>query len=188
MIAASVHAQVLGSSFDRLPPLLRSVHDARARKEFSGRCSVESGRSWLARVVQFCASLPRRSHPDMPVHVVIERSERGEASETSESRETWTRRFGEQIMRSTIRTGRGVLEEVFGPIVLQFALTAEADRIVWTLAGAKFLFLPLPAALFAGCGAFETIVDGRYRFDARARIAGIGLLVHYEGWLTEHDG
>ena len=185
MIAASVHAQVLGSSFDRLPQLLRSVHDTRQRKEFSGRCSVASGRNWLARIVQLFASLPRRSDADLPVHVVIERSEGGE---TSASRETWTRRFGEQHMRSIIRAGRGALEEVFGPIVLRFALTAEPDRIVWTLVGAKFLFLPLPAALFAGCGAFETIVDGRYWFDARAQMAGIGLLVHYKGWLAEHDG
>src|SRR5262245_57409775 len=110
MSAASVHAQVLGSSFDRLPQLLRGVHDTRARKEFSGRCSVESGRSALARIVQLFASLPRRSGADLPVHVVIERGE------TSESRETWTRRFGEQRMQSVIRAGRGVLEEVFGPI------------------------------------------------------------------------
>jgi hypothetical protein len=185
MSAASVHAQVLGSSFDRLPQLLRSVHDTRLRKEFSGRCSVESGRHWLARLIQLFASLPRRPDADLPVHVVIERSEGGE---TSESRETWTRRFGEQRMRTVIRAGRGVLEEAIGPIVLQFALTTEPDRIVWTLVGAKFLFLPLPDALFAGCGAFETIVDGRYWFDARARIAGIGLLVHYKGWLAAHGG
>ena len=61
-------------------------------------------------------------------------------------------------------------------------------RIVWTLVGAKFLVVPLPVALFAGCGAFETIVDGRYWFDARAHIAGIGLLVHYKGWLVAHGG
>ena len=183
MVAASVHAQVLGSSFDRLPPLVRSVHDARARKEFSGRCSIESGRNWLARMVQLFASLPRRSHADVAVHVVIERSERGE---NSESTETWIRHFGEHRMQSVIRAGRGALEECFGPVVLRFALTAEANRIVWTLVGAKFLFLPLPAALFAGCVACETIVDGRYWFDARAHIAGIGLLVHYKGWLVEH--
>lgn len=182
MIAASVHAQVLGSSFDRLPPLLRGVHDTRARKEFSGRCSIESGRSWLARVVQLFASLPRRSHADVAVHVVIERSE------TSESRETWTRRFGEHRMQSVIRTGRDALEECFGPVVLTFGLSAQPDRIVWTLAGARFLLLPLPTAWFAGCGAFETIVNGRYCFDARAHIAGIGLLVHYKGWLAEHGG
>ncbi len=50
---------------------------------------------------------------------------------------------------------------------------------MWRIKRARFLFLPLPTALFAGCGAFETIVDGRYWFDARAGIAGIGLLVHY---------
>jgi hypothetical protein len=185
MVATSVHAQVLGSSFDRLPPLLRSVHDGRARREFSGRCSIESGRNWLARMIQLFASLPRRSDADVAVHVVIERSERGE---NSESRETWTRRFGEHRMQSIIRAGRGALEECFGPIVLRFALTVEPDRIVWTLVGAKLLFVPLPAALFAGCCAFETIVDGRYRFDARAHIAGIGLLVHYKGWLVAHGG
>ena len=184
MIAASVHAQVLGSSFDRLPPLLRGVHDTRARKEVSGRCSIASGRGWLAWAIQLFASLPRRSHADVPVHVVIERSERGE---TSESRETWTRRFGEHRMQSVIRTGRGALEECFGPIVLTFGLTAQADRIVWKLAGARFLILPLPTAWFAGCEAFETIVDGRYWFDARAHIAGVGLLVRYKGWLVEHD-
>jgi len=180
MIAPSVHAQVLGPAFDRLPPLLRGVHDARLRKEFSGRCSVTSGRNWLARTVALFASLPRRSHEDIAVHVVIERSE------SSEVRETWTRRFGEQRMQSSIRTRNGVLEERFGPVALQFNLTAEADRIVWTLKGARLLFIPVPRALFAGCGAFETIVDGRYWFDACAGIAGIGLLVHYKGWLTEH--
>jgi hypothetical protein len=183
MIATSVHAQVLGSSFDRLPPLLRGVHDARPRKEFSGRCSVTSGNSWLARAIAFFASLPRRSHDDVAVHVVIERSE---GREDSERREIWTRRFGEQRMQSSIRAGGDALEECFGPIVLRFELTAEPDRIVWQLKGARFLFIPVPKALFAGCGACETIVDGRYCFDARAGMAGVGLLVHYKGWLTEH--
>lgn len=185
MVATSVHSKILGVSFERLPPLLRSVHDARLRKEFSGRCSIDSGRNWLARVIALLASLPRRSHGDVAVHVVIERSD---GSEIAEPRETWTRRFGEQRMRSIIRPGRDGLEECFGPIVLMFGLTAEQDRIVWRIKGARFLFLPLPTALFAGCGAFETIVDGRYCFDARAGIAGIGLLVYYKGWLTEHGG
>jgi hypothetical protein len=184
MVATSVHAQVLGSSFDRLPPLLRGVHDARSRKEFSGRCSITSGSSWLARAIALFASLPRRSHDDVAVHVVIEGSE---GRENSERRETWTRRFGEQRMQSTIRPGRDALEERFGPIVLRFALTAEPDRILWQLKGARFLVVPLPKALFAGCGAFESVVDGRYCFDARAAMAGVGLLVHYKGWLTEHD-
>jgi hypothetical protein len=185
MIATSVHAQVLGASFERLPALLRGVHDTRARKEFSGRCSVDSGRNWLARAIALFASLPRRSHDDVAIHVVIERID---GRETSEPRETWTRRFGEQRMRSVIQRGRDGLEECFGPIVLTFGLTAEPNRIVWRLKRARFWFVPLPTALFAGCAAFETIVDGRYCFDARAGIAGIGLLVHYKGWLAEHGG
>ena len=92
-------------------------------------------------------------------------------------------------MRSVIRAGRDGLEESFGPIVLEFSLTAESDAIVWRLKGARFLFLPLPTALFAGCGATETIADdGRYWFDARAGMLGIGLLVQYKGWLAEPAG
>lgn len=184
MVAASVHSQILGSSFEQLPALLRGVHDERIRKEFSGRCSVESGRNWLARLIALFASLPRRSHDDIAVHVVIERSD---GAENSAARETWTRMFGEQRMRSVIRRGRDGLEEGFGPIVLTFGLTAEPDRIVWRFKGARFLFIPLPKALFAGCAASETIVNGRYHFDARAGIAGIGLLVHYKGWLTDRS-
>ena len=185
MIAASVHAQVLGNSFERLPPLLRAVHAGRARRQFSGRCSIVSGGSWLARAIALLASLPRRSHDDVEVNVVIERQER---RGTSEIRETWTRWFGGQQMQSVIRRGRHGLEEHFGPIVLTFELIAENDRIIWRLNGARFLFLPLPTAMFAGCGAFETVTDGRYYFDARAHIAGVGLLVHYKGWLAEHGG
>jgi hypothetical protein len=73
MIVTSVHAQVLGASFESLPALLRRVHDGRPRKEFRGRCSVQGGHNWLARVIALCASLPRRSHDDIAVHVVIER-------------------------------------------------------------------------------------------------------------------
>ena len=182
MVAPGVHAQVLGSSFERLPPLLRDVHDTRSRKEFSGRCSIDSGRNWLARIIALFASLPRRSYADVAVHVVIER---GEGREPAEIRETWTRRFGEHRMRSVIRPGHDGLEECFGPIVLTFDLTAARDRIDWRLKGVRFLFLPLPTAWFAGCEASETIVDGRYWFDARAGMAGIGLLVHYKGWLVE---
>ena len=47
---------------------MRSVHDARVRREFSGRCSIESGRNWLARLIQLFASLPRRSLADVAVH------------------------------------------------------------------------------------------------------------------------
>jgi hypothetical protein len=38
------------------------------------------------------------------------------------------------------------------------------------------------------CAATETVHDGRYGFDASAHVRGIGLIVHYKGWLVEHDG
>jgi Domain of unknown function (DUF4166) len=182
MIAASVHARVLGASFHRLSPQLQGFHDGRAVKRYAGRCTISSGRNWIARVICRVASLPRADH-EVPVTVVIERSD---ASEISEASESWTRRFGAHEMRSVLRTGRHGLDERFGPIVLTFELIPAADRIEWRLKRARLLFMPLPAAWFAGCAATEVITDGRYHFDARASITGIGLLVHYKGWLAEH--
>ncbi|HKQ15048.1 MAG TPA: hypothetical protein VJT80_16550, partial [Steroidobacteraceae bacterium] len=61
----------------------------------------------LARTIALFASLPRRSHDDVAVHVVIERHD---GRENSERREIWTRRFGEQRMQSIIRPGPDALE------------------------------------------------------------------------------
>jgi hypothetical protein len=182
MTASSVHAQLLGSALDRLPPLLRGVHDGRVVKRYAGRCSIERGRNWIAHLIAAVASLPRTQN-DVPVTVVIERRE---VSETSESFETWTRHFGTQELRTVIRAGRHGLEERFGPVTLTFELTADDERIEWRLKRARLLVLPLPASWFQGSGATEAIVDGRYCFDARASLGGIGLLVHYQGWLIEH--
>jgi hypothetical protein len=182
MTAASVHAQVLGPSYRRLPPLLQGIHDSRAIKRYAGRCSIRGGNNWIARAICRLASLPR-AQDDVAVSVVIERCESGETSETCE---TWTRRFGAHEMRSMLRAGRHGLDERFGPIVLTFELIAGADRIDWRLKRARLLLLPLPISWFNGCGATEEIADGRYCFDARASISGIGLLVHYRGWLAEH--
>jgi hypothetical protein len=41
----------------------------------------------------------------------------------------------------------------------------------------------MPASLFDGVVAREFQFDGRYRFDVRADLPVIGLLVHYIGWL-----
>lgn len=171
----SLYAQLLGPRFDLLPLSLRAIHDERARKQYAGRCEVDRGRSWAARLVGYVASLPKESE-DVPITVTIDCSEAGEI---------WTRTFGVHRMRSVIRIRQRALEERLGPITLAFDLDAQEDQIAWRLKQARFLFLPLPLSWFAGCTATETIVDGRYRFDVRAHMVGIGFLVHYRGWLVD---
>lgn len=177
-LTRSLYARVLGSSFERLSPILRRIHDERTRKRYAGRCSVRRGTGLFAQVFGALARLPR-SHTDVAVEVTIE---------CTGMFETWTRRFGTHEMRSRLRAGREFLEERLGALTLTFELAAEKDRIVWSLRSARFLFLPLPSSWFSACTAAETSDGGRYRFDVRAEMRGIGLIVHYEGWMIEHAG
>jgi hypothetical protein len=175
MNALSLYAELLGGAFERLSPILKHLHDDRPRKRYAGRCSVRRGRGWIARTIARIARLP---HPQSDVAVTVE-------IECSAGGETWTRRFDEHEMRSTLRKRQGTLEERLGLVVLRFELIAEADRIVWKLKGARLLLLPLPLSWFAACAATESVKNGRYCFDVRAEIIGVGLIVHYEGWLIE---
>jgi hypothetical protein len=172
----SLYAQILGPAFERLPQALQGIHDPRKLKQYAGRCHISRGKGWIVQAIARLAKLPE-SHDDIPVTVAIE---------ADGARETWTRRFGTHQMRSTMRRRGKSLEERLGPTTLTFDLSAEGESIVWTLQRARLLFLPLPVAWFAGTTAVETITHGRYSFDVRAAMGGIGLLIHYNGWLIEH--
>ena len=69
-----------------------------------------------------------------------------------------------------------------GPVTLFFKLITDGEWIEWVVKRVRAFFLPLPVSWFAGCTATETIKDGRYHFDARAQMLGIGFIVHYKGW------
>ena len=60
---------------------------------------------------------------------------------------------------------------------------ANEPGLTWRLVRVRALGLPLPLGWFGGVRAREFERDGRYRFDVRAALPGIGLLVHYQGWL-----
>jgi hypothetical protein len=80
------------------------------------------------------------------------------------------------------------IEERLGPLVLTFDLSAEQERIVWSLYSARLALLPLPLTWLLECAAIESVDAGRYGFDVSASVRGVGLIVHYKGWLVEHVG
>ena len=178
MSARSLYARLLGPAFERLAPALKSIHDARAMKLYVGRCDIRGGDSWIARTIARLAGLPL-ARTDVPVEITIN---------ATAGSEDWLRKFGTQRMQSRLVDRNQCLEERLGPMVLTFALTAQPDRILWTLQSARLALFPLPMTWLLRCAAAETIHDGRYGFDATAHVRGIGLIVHYKGWLVEHDG
>lgn len=169
----SLFARILGPAFERLPTGLRDVHDARPRRRFQGRCAVERGRGALAIVLAIATRLPA-SNADCPLSVTIEARPGGEI---------WTRHFAQHRMQSRLSMRDGRLDERIGLTTLTFDLEARDDGIAWVLRGARALFVPLPLAWFAGTTASEYIADGRYWFDVRACMRGVGVLIQYRGWL-----
>ena len=177
MTITSLYASVLGVSFERLSPVLRNIHDARTLKRYIGRCDVRGGANGLARLIARIARLPI-SQADVPLEVTIEGGSGGEH---------WTRQFGAFQMQSRLRERNRRLEERIGPVVLTFELIAQEGRIVWSLDRARLAVVPLPIGWLLTCTATEEVADGRYGFDVSAHIRGVGLVIHYKGWLVERE-
>lgn len=175
MTAPSLYARILGSSFERLSPILKNIHDTRTTKRYVGRCDVRGGSGWAARAIAWFAQLPI-AKDDVPLEITIDATGRSE---------DWIRTFGVHQMRSTLSDRNRRLEERLGPLVLTFELTAEHERIVWSLQAARLAFVPLPIAWLLTCAATEAIDNGRYGFDVSAHVRGVGLIVHYKGWLVD---
>ena len=165
--------RLLGDRFDALPGPVRALHDRETGAVSIGRGSVRGATSRLIRGLAAALGLPAPAD-DVEVRVEIVPDGAGEV---------WTRRFGSRTMRSRLGARNGRLIELLGPAAFEFSLTASPLGLDWTLERFCILGLPLPAAWCAGIVAAERADRERYCFDVRASLPGVGLLVHYRGWL-----
>ena len=165
--------RILGAKFDALPMLLQDVHDSRPSKKFRGRCEIQCGRRWAARVLARMAALPKPAR-DVPIDVSIH---------CEGDQETWTRVIGVRRMQTRLAEREGLLVESVGPVHLSFSLDVVDETIVWRMAGARAMGFRLPLSWFTNVSAREAVESGRYTFDVRAELAYVGLLIHYRGWL-----
>lgn len=163
---------VVGDAFASLPAAVRALHDGSGR--WIGEATVERGRGLLSRLCAWATRLPPEGAHPVVVEIVA-----------AHDGERWTRRYGSaHAMPSRLWRARGVLCERLGPVTLRYRMTVENGALVWRVIGIRVLgLLPLPARWFTGVAPRESEEDGRYRFDVRARLPGVGLLVHYRGWL-----
>jgi hypothetical protein len=165
--------RLLGASYESLPPVIRAIHDAPA--SWTGRCEVTRGNGLLSRVVgQLMALPPAGRHERIRVDI-----------ESHGDGESWTRCIGAVRMRSLLRRDGAHLAESMGPATFRFLVESDGSRVAWRLRSVRALGLPLPTSLFA-IEASESAEAGFYRFRVRAAIAGIGLLVAYDGILDSH--
>lgn len=170
-VAPPLFGRVLGEGFARLPGPVRTLHLGSGC--WQGEARVERGRGPLAALCAWLTRLPPAG--DHPVRVEIRCDAEGE---------DWVRRYGRaHAMPSRLWSRHDRLRERLGPVVLDYALATDPACLLWRVTAVRCLGCPLPTRWFAGVVARESAEDGRYRFDVRAALPGIGLLVHYRGWL-----
>ena len=130
------------------------------------------GRHPLARVVARVMGFPPAG--DHALHISFTEAD---------GVEKWTRDFAGGRFRSRLSQADGMLVERFGPLRFRFAPVAEPAGLRMAIQGWSCAGIPLPLALAPRFEAREWEEDGRFHFDVPIALSGIGLVVHYRGWL-----
>jgi hypothetical protein len=167
------------ASFTALPAPLAALHGAAGPPVWQGRASVETGTHPLARLARRVIGLPPAGH-DVPITFSIDRiADRGGKAEV------WTRNFsGRRFSSQLSANALGELQERFGPIRFTLGLAARDGGLALPITSARCFGIPLPRFVLPRSEAREYVDDiGRFRFDIRLSLPGIGLLTHYRGWL-----
>lgn len=160
---------------------VRAFHSQTSPAVWSGKAKITGGQNPIAKVLSLIFGFPS-SGDEVPVTISIDRT----IADDGQTSERWTRTFGAKSMSSVLRHApSGDFNESFAPFAFKIALDADQNGIAWPLAGWKIGKLPLPRNLAPRSEAREFQDDeGRFRFDVRLSLPLVGLLAHYQGWLT----
>lgn len=176
-----LYKDTLGADWDRLAPAIQQLHSVTNESVFVGRCVVERGHGFLARLASALYGFPQAG-TDQPVQVTLRVI--GTAPMQGES---WIRTIGGRRFSSTQFPGRNgsgkVIRERFGPISLDLALSVEGANLRYTVHRWRMFGITLPMLLGPRGGALETIRDGQFRFEVEISHALTGLVVRYCGEL-----
>lgn len=174
---APLYRQVLGASYDDMPPRVQELHKSSETRSWTGMAKVARGKGPFAAIVARIFRFPK-SADDLPVRVDFTPSGKGEL---------WERSFGDHRFSSLQFAGSGrnehLIVEQFGFVKISLALAVEGDRLYliprrWTLLG-----VPLPKLLLPKGNTFETERDGKFVFDVELALPVFGLIVSYKGSL-----
>jgi saccharopine dehydrogenase-like NADP-dependent oxidoreductase len=169
--------RVLGPSFDVMPQPVQDAHEVADCLLLTGRASVEGAQSLAGQIAARLFGFPA-AIADVPVSVEMRADRDGEI---------WTRSFGDARFRSRLTPLRGQSDrarERFGLVTFEMELTAGPQGLDYAITSGRLGFIPLPSFLVPRSFAKERVdTAGRFTFDVPIALPGIGLLVHYRGWL-----
>ena len=156
-----IYPALLKEDFAKLPPVLRAFHSAPGRRCAAGTMSIRRESAWLAWLIGFPPA-----GEQVPVKLEVDATDGGE---------TWTRRFGDVVRRSTQRVESGVLIEEAGPVRIAFRIRAGAFGMIFESQRVRVWGIPVPLRIEA------FVKDGELSWEVEVRIAHVGF---YSGVMT----
>lgn len=178
----SMYRKILGESYDRLPPLVRDMHEVQSRHTARGRGRVRRGSGLASRLTASLLGMPPEAR-DIPVETTFS---------LEQGAETITRNYDgallvtKQALVPGCETDAGppaLLLEKFGPVALFIRLEGTEEGITFHLQRCSLLGLSLPYFLSPRVSARERVKDGQYHYFVRIDLPMIGRLIEYEGLL-----
>jgi saccharopine dehydrogenase-like NADP-dependent oxidoreductase len=177
VIDRALFRRALGPSFDRMPAPIQQGHEVADQLLLAGRASVDGANTVGGRLLAWLMGFPRAA-ADVPVSVAMRAAGDGEI---------WVRDFGGTRFQSRLSPCKdkpGFIKERFGLITFKLALSAGDHGLDLAIVSGRIGFIPLPSFLIPRSSATERVdPEGRYCFDVPISLPGVGLLVHYRGWL-----
>lgn len=174
----------LGDRWQEIHPAVQALHKDGPKASFSGKATIKRGRGVIAGLVCWVFGFPPVGD-DIPIQVSKMRFQ---------TREQWSRRFGEHVFRSTCLSSKRPyhVRERVGLMAFEQELLPVQGGMQLALRRGWFLVLPVPSPLLPSVDAYEGVDDGRFSFDIRLATpswfpGGKALLVHYKGWLVPDD-
>lgn len=138
----------------------------------SGRVTVTRG-TGLAGTIAAGFGFPPAMN-DRPMRLTVRRE--GDAT-------IWDRDFDGFRLTSKVRRRNAHIVERFGPLTLTMSLSARDGALDVGLLRGAFLGVPMPRLFLPKSESREFDDAGRFGFDIRASLPGLGLLIRYRGWL-----
>lgn len=171
-----LYQRLLGASFDRLPPALRSFHaqgGGEAECTFQVRRGAGAFRAAAARILAF----PR---PAARVSVALRVRVSGE-------REIWTRAFPGHELRTVQSLERGRLVERAGPVRIAFDVDADETGMRFTSREFRVLGVRLWRALAPQVTARVRGAANGWNVDVSVALPLLGTIASYGGTVMPAD-
>lgn len=176
-IRQPLYRRLIGPDYDRMPPVVRCMHDVRDEIVARGTANVYRPKFGVAKILGTVMGMPSAG-TDLPAHVTFT---------WDGSAEVLRRRYGAAVLETTQLEGTGAdaghLVEKFGPVSLIIKLVGNENELSFRIVRARLFGLPLPKLAWPSLEAKEWEENGWYRFSVAIGLPAVGQLIHYEGRL-----